>query len=156
MQQSNLGKNRSTEVNSDCTWVVKSSFIIHPKMQLRSIFALLPATAPLFATAAPSAQRVEQLFHVLTTGNFTDFFALFRPDSTWTTIGYGVRDYDEMVDVFSEINCLLSNPPFIIETDLVLSQGQAGPYTSVKAHVPNGYIGTNGIFFCLIVCLIIS
>ncbi|KAF3766664.1 hypothetical protein M406DRAFT_327792 [Cryphonectria parasitica EP155] len=115
----------------------------------------LPSTATLLSvalllalptSAAPSAKRVRQLFEVLTTGNFTDFFDLFSPNSTWNTIGFGVRDYDEMVEVFSEINCLLSNPPLIIETDLVLSQGSAGPYTSVQAHVPNGYIGTNVSF----------
>lgn len=96
--------------------------------------------------AAPSAKRVHELFGGLATGNFTDFYALFSPDVTWDTIGFGVRNYAEILQVFDQINCLLSDPPMAIDTDLVISQGREGPFTSVQAHVPNGYIGANGSF----------
>jgi hypothetical protein len=116
-------------------------------MHFKSVFATL-LTLFVFAiptATAPSAERVQDLFGVLRTGNFTDFYALLSPSSTWDTIGFGVRTRDQTIEVFKEINCLLSNPPLRIETDLVLSQGWSSTHTSVKAHVPNGIIGTNGI-----------
>ncbi|KAI9162717.1 hypothetical protein HJFPF1_04308 [Paramyrothecium foliicola] len=109
---------------------------------------LLFATVPLLAcpgSAAPSPQRVRELFKNLKTGDFTSFYALFRPDSTWNTIGFGVRNKEQMITVFEQINCLLGNPPLKIETDVIISQGREGPYTTVQAHVPNGIIGTNGV-----------
>jgi hypothetical protein len=117
-------------------------------MQFRALSALLLLSAAP-AAAAPSAKRVQQLFKSLKTGNFTDFYALFTPTSTWNTIGFGVRTKPQMIAVFDAINCLLSNPPLTITIDRIISEGDYGAYTSVQAHVPNGYIGTNGMGFSL-------
>jgi hypothetical protein len=116
-------------------------------MKSPSVLALLPIVSlvGVGCASAPTADRVFQLFQVLETGNFTDFYALFSPQSTWTTIGFGVRTKPEMIVVFESINYVLANPPLVIKTDLVISQGEAGAYTSTQAHVPNGIIGKDGM-----------
>jgi hypothetical protein len=124
-------------------------FILQLNMRFRSIHTLLLLAVP--TAAAPSAERVRQLFAVLETGNFTDFYALLSPASTWTTVGFGPFNKTGLIGVIDMINCLIVNPPLTIEMSLVFSQGDQGTFTSVQGHVPNGFIGTNGMdgfYFC--------
>ncbi|KAJ8075860.1 hypothetical protein PM082_021492 [Marasmius tenuissimus] len=105
--------------------------------------------SPVITLAAPSAERITQLFAPLATGDGNSLVDLFSPNITWTTIGGvvgGARNYTETLEFFASVNNAIDGT-YKVETVSVISEGAEGKHSSTELKAADGTVGTNGVWY---------
>ncbi|KAL0068324.1 hypothetical protein AAF712_004711 [Marasmius tenuissimus] len=98
--------------------------------------------------AAPSAERITQLFAPLATGDAGPALdQLLFPNITWTVLGSalnGTYNLTGIKDIISTVSDAISGT-YKIDTVSVISEGAEGTRSSIELKAAEGTVGKNGM-----------
>ncbi|KAK1217573.1 hypothetical protein PQX77_019762 [Marasmius sp. AFHP31] len=113
-----------------------------------SRFALFSPIIISSALAAPSAERIAQLFAPLATGDAGPALnQLLSPNITWTVLGSalnGTYNLTGITDIVSAVTNAI-NGTYKVNIVSVISEGAEGTRSSVELKAAEGTVGKNGV-----------